>query len=68
MSDLYWREPAKSNVINMNGQVVTEAMIRFCVGFGTAIGQKVKLTNIGRPLMSPEEWAARERLFDWYGI
>lgn len=61
-------EPAKSNIINMNGTIVTDTVIKFCDGFGHAIGKKVKLVNIGTPLRSQVELEARERLFEWYGI
>lgn len=61
-------EPAKSNIINMNGGVVTPAVLVFCDGFGHALGQKVKLVNLGMPLRSPLEQKFREQTFEWYGI
>ena len=61
-------EPATSNVINVNGGLVTDGLIRFAVGFGHALGKKVKLINIGTPLRSQVEGEIRERLFEWYGI
>jgi hypothetical protein len=61
-------EPAKSNIINMNGLPVTPRILEFAWGFGHAIGQKVKLVNIGLPTRTAEEWKHRENLFEWYGI
>jgi len=61
-------EPAKSNVINMNGTSVTPRFLEFAWGFGHAIGQKVKLVNIGTPLRTPVEQQHRHNLFEWYGI
>jgi hypothetical protein len=61
-------EPAKSNVINMNGMPITPGLITFAWGFGHAIGQKVKLVNIGTAFRTPEQQRHRENLFDWFGI
>jgi len=61
-------EPAKSNVIDMNGCYLTPAILIFADGFGRALGQKVKIKNWRWPQYTPEYYAIRERQEEWLGI
>lgn len=60
-------EPATSNIIDCGGGLITRGLIHFAIGFGHALGKKVKLINSVTPRYTQTDISVEEREMDWYG-